>query len=528
MRAVALLIGICATVNALANSSGVSGLTQVGCGGTGCHGNQPSTNAKVFLIGDTIVDPGVYTTYTLRLQHSSAAYGGFNLAAFDLQNKPAGDLRYPTTEDPYIKILNGELTHRTRRRMSGTPPTVNWQVQWRSPDVPGRYVICAVALAADGDGRASPADEWNFLRVTITVRGLTLTAPTAGKAYCPGDTVQLRWTSYGVRQVHIAYSSNGGQTWNLVATVNSTDGENAYSYVVPANATQGSQHRFRVTNADNELLYSESQNLTFNAATTITSQPARALWWGCEGSSFTISIRATGTNLSYQWFHDGTAISGATAPQLNLTNISSQQRGVYICRVSGACGSAESRPCTVAVTLLPRITAQTSDTTVVEATPLRLTVSATGDSLAYQWFKDGKPINGATDTAFVVPSAMLVDSGTYVVEVRNSCDTLRSAPMRVRVQPKLSVDISQLAQIRLYPQPATAWLTVESPEPFHRIRICDVLGRCIVEEEFSDGTLTYTHTFCSPGGTSMPGGAYVALLHTRSRTYTLPFVLVSP
>jgi len=47
-------------------------------------------------------------------------------------------------------------------------------------------------------------------------------------------------------------------------------------------------------------------------------------------------------------------------------------------------------------------------------------VAAAGGDLSFQWFRNGQPIDGATDPALVIASANLSDAGDYTVEVSDS------------------------------------------------------------------------------------------------------------
>ena len=51
--------------------------------------------------------------------------------------------------------------------------------------------------------------------------------------------------------------------------------------------------------------------------------------------------------------------------------------------------------------------------------PFSLTVTATGDPLTYQWYKDGKPIEGAIFATYTVDPSKGSDSGEYYCEIMN-------------------------------------------------------------------------------------------------------------
>jgi hypothetical protein len=68
------------------------------------------------------------------------------------------------------------------------------------------------------------------------------------------------------------------------------------------------------------------------------------------------------------------------------------------------------------------ITRQPVSVTVKAKKPVTLTVTASGEALNYQWYKDGSPIRGATKASFSIKKAVLKDVGSYYVVIKNSVD----------------------------------------------------------------------------------------------------------
>lgn len=71
-----------------------------------------------------------------------------------------------------------------------------------------------------------------------------------------------------------------------------------------------------------------------------------------SGSSFTLSVAAAGSDLSYQWFKDGRAIEGATTASYTAT-ASNSTAGNYTVTVSNIAGSVTSATAAVAVSAAP-------------------------------------------------------------------------------------------------------------------------------------------------------------------------------
>jgi len=60
-------------------------------------------------------------------------------------------------------------------------------------------------------------------------------------------------------------------------------------------------------------------------------------------------------------------------------------------------------------------------------------VTATGDHLAYQWFRDGQPLAGATADALFLADVEAAQAGAYTVEVSNGFGRVASAPAALTV-----------------------------------------------------------------------------------------------
>ena len=87
-------------------------------------------------------------------------------------------------------------------------------------------------------------------------------------------------------------------------------------------------------------------------APAITSQPASQTV--VTGGSALFGVIATGTApLSYQWYKDGSLISGATTSSLSLSNVQHADEGGYSVVVNNAVGTATSNTATLSVTEPP-------------------------------------------------------------------------------------------------------------------------------------------------------------------------------
>jgi Domain of unknown function (DUF4623) len=97
-------------------------------------------------------------------------------------------------------------------------------------------------------------------------------------------------------------------------------------------------------------------NTNFVSLPRILTQPASATSYVGTFANFSVVADST-SGLSYQWYHNGEIVTNATDATLALTNLETNQAGLYTVRVFNSGGYRESAPATLAV-LVPYTTAQ--------------------------------------------------------------------------------------------------------------------------------------------------------------------------
>lgn len=82
-----------------------------------------------------------------------------------------------------------------------------------------------------------------------------------------------------------------------------------------------------------------------------------------------------------------------------------------------------------------KILRQPEQQTVQVGGGLSLVVEATGpDDIKYQWYLNGQPIPGATQSTYKVPQVGPEHAGTYSVEINSATDTQTTSPVRIQVE----------------------------------------------------------------------------------------------
>lgn len=320
-------------------------------------------------------------------------------------------------------------------------------------------------------------DTWNSGTVTVTgvAAGTTLwTGTYTGRErqsnVCPGPTVPLVAANQDIARFTVTVPCVAPTiTTQPTSTVSSCSGL-PLTLTVGSNLTNGTWEWFRDTvslgvqstptlniasttvndngvyrcvlrdncNPATATTTSAFSRVTIIGAPQITVQPATARVV-CQSGNDTLRIRATGGGRTFQWFKDGSAIAGATDSNYVINNAQATAAGSYWCVVTGACApAATSTICAVTVAIRPRITAQPQPLDVCPGTNNTVSVSAVGNNLAYQWYKDGVLINGATSSSLAFNNYDYSMNGQYYCLVRsdipnpNNCAiSVQSATIRV-------------------------------------------------------------------------------------------------
>jgi alpha-tubulin suppressor-like RCC1 family protein len=228
------------------------------------------------------------------------------------------------------------------------------------------------------------------------------------------------------------------------------------------------QFAVRVSNAAGNVVSAPAALLVSAAAASpsVTQHPQAVT--ANPGASAVFSAQASGTApLSYQWFRNGVAINGATAPTYSLATLQQSDQGAqFTVQVTNAAGSALSFSALLTVTeapVAPSIAMAPASVSVQEGANAAFYVSANGTApLAYQWSKNGVAIPGAVHPLYVIENAATADDyASLRVTISNAAGQTTSSAATLRVMPVLSAPaISAQPQAQTLPPGATAQFNV--------------------------------------------------------------------
>jgi hypothetical protein len=276
--------------------------------------------------------------------------------------------------------------------------------------------------------------------VTVSPTAVAGTATAAALSVCSGGTTTLSLTGQ-TGTIQWQQSADGSTGW---ANVTGGTGATTASYTTPV-LTGTSYYRAVVTSGACTSS-SSTVTVTLSLPTAITTQPSTSTQNICQnGSATALSVVATGTVLSYQWYSNTTASNtGSTlivgADSSSYTPVTTSVSALYYyCVVSGTCGSVTSNisglitvsPLTVAGTVSASATSICSGNTT--------TLSLAGYVGVIQWQSSSNNstwtnITGAFADSFTTPA---LNAATYyrVVVSSVNCSDAITETINITVNP---------------------------------------------------------------------------------------------
>ncbi|MDQ2752044.1 MAG: hypothetical protein M3R72_03380, partial [Bacteroidota bacterium] len=180
---------------------------------------------------------------------------------------------------------------------------------------------------------------------------------------------------------------------------------------------------------------SNPATLTVENLPTIITQPATQSFCTSATTTATFSVTAATSisALSYQWYKNDLAISGATASSYTATGLTlADTANTYYVILKNGIGSITSN--TVSVKYV--IVSQPTPAQLYSATGSSATFTVKGSAIVtgYQWQMSGKNIGGATTPTYTKSSIALTDAGTYTVALTYSGSTCTTTPATLTVE----------------------------------------------------------------------------------------------
>lgn len=275
--------------------------------------------------------------------------------------------------------------------------------------------------------------------VLVETPCVRLVEPPAAAQWCAENVHAIRWNARGIQTLRIELSRDSGRTYHVLATGVPASSE-SFAWQVPDTEAVGTVYRIRLVDEQRPWYADTSALFTINAPPHIVEQPQSVV--ACLGEPIRLSLRATGTGLTYQWYREGQPIPGATAPVFQIPEALYEHGGAYTCVVSGVgmCPPETSATAFVYVVGPTQITQHPSDQAVVSGGTAVFRVEAEVVEGQYQWRHNGMPlreserVHGVNSSLLTIESVQPEDTvGVYDVLVVGRCGRDSSRPVRIQI-----------------------------------------------------------------------------------------------
>lgn len=279
-------------------------------------------------------------------------------------------------------------------------------------------------------------------------------SPSSGLSVQAGDTVEWVWAS-GTHTTTSGTIPSGAASWNANITSSAT----TFSYVPTVAGTYNYY-----------CVYHQSMGMTGSFTVTCTA-PATPVVTPpnmniCQGTNTMLMASTTTSGVSYQWYIDNLAITGATTDMYMADSA-----GSYTCKVTNGCGTATSNSVDVTVDPAPDVAFTFNNTSGLTYT---FTNTTPGNNI-YEWqFGDGDTSSAAN------PQHTYTATGQYWVvltaqDVTNGCSATDSMSLSVVSVPTISGNET----VTISPNPASSTVTLHTTMTNASLKLYNLAGKYI-------------------------------------------------
>ncbi len=286
---------------------------------------------------------------------------------------------------------------------------------------------CRVRISDAEKGTPSDSSSLNFSIVSAAAKTLSLTSPVGAESWAYGTTQKITWTSSGVANVKLEYTTDGGTSYNTIVSSYAASSGN-YTWSVPN--ISSNTCKIRISDASNSALSSLSP--AYFALT-----PAQLIKVNTPSNSEVITA---GTSYNIQWTSENVLnvkIEFTTDNGVNWTTIvsSTESDGFYVwnpvpyisssnCRIRIS-DAADGSPSVLNDQVFSVITKPA----IQVLTPNRNLTWVTGSSQSITWYSSKLPkvkieftSNSGASWNTIIDS--IENTGTYAWTIPNLNSTL--------------------------------------------------------------------------------------------------------
>ncbi len=168
--------------------------------------------------------------------------------------------------------------------------------------------LCKVRVSDADDNQPTDVSDNVFTITNQLTKSISILIPSGGEEWQAGTTENITWTSVGISNVKIEFTSNNGLTWNTIESNNPNTG--AYEWAVPNTAS--TQCKIKISDISDITVNAESKNtFTINPIQSITLIAPNGNERIVAGENYTIRWIATGIkNVKIEYTPNNAVITG--------------------------------------------------------------------------------------------------------------------------------------------------------------------------------------------------------------------------